>query len=82
MDNDKIVIFDKYDDPFKANIIKGVLESNGIPAGVMDDGLANTIMKGISAGSVRLVVFERDLQRAREIVEKTQSSELDEFENT
>ena len=33
-----------YDDPIKANMVKDILESNGVIAGVMGDSIANTLM--------------------------------------
>ena len=66
--SDKLVVCDKYESAFEANLIKGVLESNGVPAGVLEDGYANTVLRGFSAGAVRLLVREDDLERAREIL--------------
>ena len=68
MMEDKIVVFGKYESAIEANIVKGVLETNGVIAGVMEDGYAETVLRGMSAGAVRVVVFERDLERAREIM--------------
>jgi hypothetical protein len=63
-----VVVFAMYDDPVEANIVKGVLESNGVVAGVMGDSFANTMMKGFTQGSIRVVVFRKDLERAHEIM--------------
>ena len=68
---DDVVVFAMYDDPVEANIVKGVLESNGVVAGVMGDALANTVMKGFSQGTMRVVVFRKDLERAHEIMDST-----------
>ena len=64
-----VVVFAMYDDPVEANIVKGVLESNGVVAGVMGDSFANTMMKGFSQGSIRVVVFRKDLEKAWQIME-------------
>lgn len=66
---DDVVVFAMYDDPVEANIVKGVLESNGVVAGVMGDAFANTVMKGFSQGTMRVVVFRKDLERAHEIMD-------------
>jgi len=64
-DNEKIVVFDKYDNQVDANIVKGVLESNGVIAGVIGDSTANALL----LTPMYVVVFERDLERARQIME-------------
>ena len=81
--DDEVVVFAMYDDPVEANIVKGVLESNGVVAGVMGDAFANTMMKGFTQGTMRVVVFRKDLERAREIMESTSiaESELDNCED-
>ncbi len=66
---DDVVVFAMYDDPVEANIVKGVLESNGVVAGVMGDSFANTMMKGFSQGSIRVVVFRKDLEKAWQIMD-------------
>ena len=73
---DDVVVFAMYDDPVEANIVKGVLESNGVVAGVMGDAFANTVMKGFSQGTVRVVVFRKDLERACQIMD-SQAEEID-----
>ena len=60
MDNEKLVIFDKYQSAVDANIVKGAIEASGIPAGVLADSTANAIWMA----PVSVVVFERDLQAA------------------
>lgn len=66
---DDVVVLDKFDSPIEANIIKGVLETNGVIAGVMGDSVANTLMQGFSQGAIRVVVFRKDLQKARQILD-------------
>lgn len=63
--NDEIVVFRKYYDPVNANIVKGVLESNGVIAGVTGDSIANALMMT----RYNVMVFRRDLQRAEEIMQ-------------
>ena len=68
---DDVVVFDMYDSPVDANIVKGVLESNGVIAGVMGDSTANALMQGFSQGAIRVVVLRRDLEKARQIMDST-----------
>jgi len=60
MDEDKLVIFDKYTNSVDANIVKGALEASGIPAGVIADSTANAIWMA----PITVVVFRRDLEAA------------------
>lgn len=77
--DDDVVVFGKYDNPVDANIVKGVLESNGVIAGVMGDSTANALMQGFSQGAMRVVVFRKDLQRAKQIMdsEPLETPEMD-----
>lgn len=68
---DDIVVFAKYDSLVDANIVKGVLESNGVIAGVMGDSTANALMQGFTQGTIRVVVFRKDLQKAWQIMDST-----------
>ena len=70
---EKIVVLKKFYSPIDANIFKGALEASGIPAGVIVDNTANAIWMA----PARLVVFERDLELARQVL-----SEADEVETT
>lgn len=66
---DEIVVLAMYDSPIDANIVKGVLESNGVIAGVMGDSTANALMHGFKQGKIRVVVFRKDLQKAKQILD-------------
>ena len=68
---DDIVVFGKYDSPVEANIVKGVLETNGVIAGVMGDATANALLQGLSQGTMRVVVFRKDLEKAKQIMDVT-----------
>jgi hypothetical protein len=61
---EKIVVLKKYTSPIDANIVKGALEASGIPAGVIVDSTANAIWMA----PVRVVVFERDLELAKQVL--------------
>ena len=68
MDNEeKLVVLKKYSSPVDANIIKGALEASGIPAGVIVDSTANAIWMA----PARVVVFERDLELAKQVISET-----------
>lgn len=77
--DDDIVVFAMYDSPVDANIVKGVLESNGVVAGVIGDSTANALMQGFQQGTMRVVVFRKDLQKARQIMDSSplESSDMD-----
>ena len=64
MDNEELVVFNKYPNPVDANIVKGALEAAGVPAGVIGDSFANNLWKD----AIRVVVFRRDLETAIEAV--------------
>ena len=60
MDNEELVVFNKYPNPVDANIVKGALEAAGVPAGVIGDSFANNLWKE----AIRVVVFRHDLENA------------------
>ena len=64
---DNIVVLKKYSNAIDANIVKGALEASGIPAGVIVDSTANAIWMA----PVRVVVFERDLELAKQVISET-----------
>ena len=65
---EKLIILDKFPNAIDANIVKGALEASGIPAGVIVDSTANAIWMA----PVRLVVFERDLELAKQVITETE----------
>jgi hypothetical protein len=79
--DEDVVVYAMYNDPVEANIVKGVLESNGVVAGVMGDSLANALMQGFTQGTVRVVVFRKDLQKAREIMDSRAEEMPENLEN-
>lgn len=62
---DDIVVFGQYDDAVQANIVRGVLETNGIVAGVTGDSTAHALMMT----PMTVVVRRQDLERAREVMD-------------
>ena len=64
-DNERLVVFGRYENAVDANIVKGVLETNGVAAGVIGDSTANALMMT----PMMVVVFERDLEQARQVLD-------------
>ena len=64
-DNERLVVFGRYENAVDANIVKGVLETNGVAAGVIGDSTANALMMT----PMTVVVFERDLEQARQVMD-------------
>ena len=75
---DKIVVLKKYTNAIDANIVKGALEASGIPAGVIVDSTANAIWMA----PVRLVVFERDLELAKQVISEADMAASEDAEET
>ncbi len=67
--DDKIITFASYYDPMLAHIIRTRLEANGVACFVADE---NTIganpLYNQAVGGVKIKIFERDLERCREIL--------------
>jgi hypothetical protein len=66
---DKIVTLESFYDPMLAEIIRGRLEANGISCFVADNNTigANPLYNN-ALGGVKLKVFERDIEKCREIL--------------
>lgn len=62
---DNTVIAAVYNTPEEAYIVKGMLESNGIPAMVANE---NNLYVPVFNG-VNVFVFERDYEKARSLIE-------------
>jgi len=67
--DDKIITFESYYDPMLAHIVRTRLEANGIPCFIADENMvgANPIFNQ-AVGGVKLKIFERDLEKCREIL--------------
>lgn len=67
--DDKIVTFQSYYDPMLAHIVRTRLEANGIPCFIADENTigANPLYHH-AAGGVKLKIFERDMEKCREIL--------------
>ncbi len=66
---DKIITFESYYDPMLAHIVRTRLEANGIPCFITDENaLGSNAIFNPATGGVKLKIFERDLERCREIL--------------
>jgi hypothetical protein len=75
---DKIVTLDSYYDPMLAEITRTRLEANGIACFIADDNMigANPLFNQ-AIGGVKLKVFERDVEKCREILAQSEELALD-----
>lgn len=77
MDQDKIVVFQTFENPIDANIIKSKLDAYGIPCFLTDENLASLyvgIGSHIGSFRVRLHLFSQDIEAATTIL--NEKSEL------
>jgi hypothetical protein len=76
---DKIVVHSSHYNPIEANIVKARLEANGIPCFLTDENVGTIHpLYNLSAGGVKLNVFEKDIDRINAIL--AEDVELDEEE--
>lgn len=67
-DNDKIITFESYYDPMLAHIVRSRLEANGISCFIADDNVTMGNLYNQAVGGVKLKIFEKDMERCREIL--------------
>ncbi len=66
---DKIVVHSSHYSPIEANIIKTRLEANGIPCFLTNENVGTIHpLYNLSAGGVKLNVFEKDITRINAIL--------------
>lgn len=64
-----LVLLNEYYSDAEAYIAKGVLETNGIPCVINNEIMSSVYPITItSLGAIRLMVFERDLEAARSLL--------------
>ena len=64
-----LVLLNEYYSDAEAYIAKGVLETNGIPCVINNEIMSSVYPITItSLGAIRLMVFERDLEAARALL--------------
>jgi hypothetical protein len=67
--DDKIITFESYYDPMLAHIVRSRLEANGIPCFIADENtIAANPLYNQATGGVKIKIFERDLERCKEIL--------------
>lgn len=68
---EKIIVFEAYDTVVQANLAKTKLDAYGIPCFLTDENFINLypIRNDIFPG-VRLYIFERDLNHAKEVMKE------------
>ncbi len=70
MDTDKIVVYQAFIDPIKANIVKGLLNSYGIECFLSDENMVTlNALYSPAVGGVKLHVFEKDIAQISAILQ-------------
>ena len=71
MANEKLVVAAEFTNAIDASIVKGMLEDNGIPAGVINDSTASALMYGMKLGAAKVIVHESNLNEAKRLIDST-----------
>ncbi len=66
--NDDLKVLAQYDSEVEASIVKGMLESNGILAGVLGDSTASNLLRGSDKGLWKVVVNPTDYADALTLI--------------
>ncbi|MBS1503586.1 MAG: DUF2007 domain-containing protein [Bacteroidetes bacterium] len=75
--DEEIVTFETYYNPMLAEIMRAKLEANGIPCLLADESLGVLYpVYNQGGGGIKLKVFAKDLEKAREIADR--DDEIDE----
>lgn len=75
MNEDKIVVYETFIDPIKANIVKGLLESYDIECFLADENMVTlNAMYSQAIGGVKLNVFEKDIDRINALLKAENSN--------
>jgi hypothetical protein len=70
MTTDKIVVYQTFSDPINANIVKGLLDSQGIECFLADENIVTlNALYSNAVGGVKLNVFEKDVERISALLE-------------
>lgn len=65
----------RYNNAFSANIAKGMLESNGIPAWVANENMPYVTMPNTGLLAIELLVSEKDYLEAKRLLAASSSEE-------
>lgn len=75
-ENDKIIVFRKYDSSIEANLAKTKLDAHGIPCFLTEENLNNLYpLQNLLLFGVRLHIFSKDLPNAEQVLETALISE-------
>jgi hypothetical protein len=67
----KIIVFDSYENAIRANLVKTKLDAYGIPCFLSGENFVNLYpFKNELFSGISLHVFENDVQRIREILQE------------
>ena len=75
VNNEKVVVFRTYNTLFEANVVKELLASNDIPSMIKNEHTTVLLPMFSPMSGVALMVLEKDLARAQEIVDGTNNSD-------
>ncbi|MEF9923741.1 MAG: DUF2007 domain-containing protein [Muribaculaceae bacterium] len=69
--DDDLVVFQEFYSSVEANIVKGVLETNGVQCIITNEVMSTSVftLPDTSMGAMRLLVFQKDLELAHKIME-------------
>ncbi len=67
-DNNDLKVLAQYESEVEASIVKGMLEANGILAGVLGDSTASNLLRGSDKGMWRVVVNPDDYADALALI--------------
>ena len=70
---EKIITFETYHDPMLAHIIRAKLDDSGIPCFIEDDHMAGLNALYLQSTGIKLMIYERDLEKCREIINETET---------
>ena len=65
---DKIVVFETFYNPIEANIVKARLLDSGIQCFLSDENIGSQLGYNQAIGGVKLNLFEKDVETAKEIL--------------
>ncbi|MBR6112493.1 MAG: DUF2007 domain-containing protein [Paludibacteraceae bacterium] len=74
VNNEKVVVFRTYNTLFEANVVKELLASNDIPSMIKNEHTTVLLPMFSPMSGVALMVLEKDLAKAQEIVDGTNNN--------
>lgn len=75
VNNEKVVVFRTYNTLFEANVVKELLASNDIPSMIKNEHTTILLPMFSPMSGVALMVLEKDLAKAQEIVDGTNNND-------